>query len=81
MAGRILTNPDLRLSTWLLLVGGVFLLFLALVGTFTGRISARFSWCYRAEEPRTFLWLVAMYCLGGVFLIGCFLYKAYGISN
>jgi hypothetical protein len=36
---------------------------------------------YRAEEPRTFWVDVALYYLGGVWSLGYFLYKIYGLSN
>ena len=70
----ILTSSDSGPSIGLL-IGGVFLFFLGAVSMFTGKASARFSWVYRAEEPTQFWWVVAMYYLGGLFLIGYFLYQ------
>jgi hypothetical protein len=58
-----------------LLIGGAFLLLLGLVSTFTGKASSRFSWVYRAESPKTFWWIVAVYYLGGIFLVGRFLFQ------
>ena len=57
---------------------GVFSLFLALAGTFTGEAFARFGRViYRSEEPRDF-WEVIVSCyLIGVGLIGYFLYCVY----
>jgi hypothetical protein len=53
-----------------LLVFGVLFLLLGLVSTFTGGVGVRFSWVYRAEDPKTFWQVVVMYYLGGVGLIG-----------
>jgi hypothetical protein len=63
-----------------LLIGGI-LFSLAVFSTFTGKISARFCWVYRTKEPIVFWLVLASYYLGGVSLIGFFLYKAYGLSN
>lgn len=61
---------------------GVFLLSMAAFSTLSGKISARFSWVYRAKEPVVFWLVVATYCLGGVLFIGIFLLsKASGISK
>ena len=59
---------------------GIFFLFLAVGGTLTGEAWARFGRVVcRAKEPKEFWWLIAMQYLGGVGLIGYFLYKVYGI--
>ena len=71
---------SLKLPTILLLMGGV-LFYAAVFATFTGKISARFSWVYRTKEPISFWLLVAAYYLGGVCFIGYFLYKVHGPSN
>jgi hypothetical protein len=65
-----------------LLIFGVFSFFLAVSGTCTGEAWARFGRVvYRAKEPKKFWRLVSVYYLGGVCLIGYFLYKVYGLSN
>ena len=62
----------------LLIFGGV-LLILAVNGTCTGEAWERFGQAvYRDEEPNQFWLLVATEYLGGLFLIGYFLYKIYG---
>ena len=63
-----------------LLIRGI-LFSLAVYSTFTGKISARFCWVYRAKEPIVFRLVLATHYLGGVCLLGCFLYKVYGLSN
>ena len=73
-------HSSLKPPTTLLLMGGV-LFYAAVFATFTGKISARFSWAYRTKEPIVFWLLVAAYYLGSVCFIGYFLYKAYGPSN
>jgi len=57
-----------------LLIFGVFFLFLAGAGTLTGEALARGGVVYRTEEPKEFWWVIAIECLGGVGLIGYFLY-------
>ena len=75
--------PDLQLllrSPYFSLIVGVISFSLGTVWTCTGRAWIRFhGWVYRAEEPTDFWFVVAMYYLIGVFLIGYFLYKAYGL--
>ena len=62
-----------------LLVFGVFLLFIAVVGTYTGKAWARFGQqVHRAKQPKEFWWVIAMQYLGGVGFIGYYLYKVYG---
>ncbi|HEY1939271.1 MAG TPA: hypothetical protein VGJ33_15165 [Candidatus Angelobacter sp.] len=59
---------------------GVVSTFAAVVYTCMGKVWVRFNgWVYRAEEPRTFWVQVALLYLGGVWFLGCFLYKIYGI--
>jgi hypothetical protein len=42
----------------------------------TGRTWVRFGgWAYRANEPKTFWWNVAVLFLIGLFLLGCCLHK------
>ena len=53
------------------LVFGVFLLFLGAAYTCMGKSYIRFQgWVYRSEETKEFWSSVAMYYLGGIFLIG-----------
>jgi len=48
----------------------------ATVWTCMGKVWVRFNgWVYRANEPRSFWWEVALYYLGGVCFIGYFLSK------
>jgi hypothetical protein len=64
------------------LIFGAFLFLLGVVGTCTGEAWARYGVVvYRDEKPKQFWWLVASYYLGGLGLIGYFLYKVYGLSN
>jgi hypothetical protein len=61
-----------------LLIFGVVLLCLGVGGTCTGEAWGRFGVVvYRDEEPKQFWLLVATQYLGGLFLIGLFLYKGY----
>jgi hypothetical protein len=47
--------------------------------TLTGKVWVRFhGWVYRADEPKTFWWNVAMFYIIGLFLIGCCLQIVYG---
>jgi hypothetical protein len=62
---------DRKAHGWL--IGGGFFLFLAVVGTLTGEALARGGMVYRDEEPKKFWRLIAIQCLGGVFLIGLYL--------
>jgi hypothetical protein len=63
-----------------LLIGGVFLLFLAVGGTCAGKAPQYFGRVvYRDEEPKRFWRLVASYYVCGLGLIGHFLYKVYGL--
>jgi hypothetical protein len=73
-------NPFTSLAHWWddqkphgWLICGGFFLFLAVVGTLTGEALARGGMVYRDEEPKEFWWLIAIECLGGVFLIGLYL--------
>ncbi len=73
-------NPFTSLAHWWddqkphgWLIGGGFFLFLAVVGTLTGEALARGGRVYRDEEPKVFWWVIAIECLGGVFLIGLYL--------
>jgi len=72
-------HSDLR-PPYGLLILGVFLLVLAVNGTCTAEAWAHFGLVvYRDEEPKQFWWLVASQYLGGLGLIGYFLYKVYGL--
>jgi len=76
-----LFRPDSNLGPpYGLLWFGIFLLFLGVVWTYTGKAWVRLhGWVYRAEEPNWFWWQVAQCWLCGVGLIGYFLYKVYGL--
>jgi hypothetical protein len=63
-------------SSYYFLILGVFLFSLGVVGTCTGKTSARFCWVYRAKEPVVFWLLVATYYLSGVLFIGIFCARA-----
>jgi hypothetical protein len=78
----------MRDSFWLLrppytlFVAGMFILFLAVLYTYTGKAWIRFhGWVYRAKEPKRYWLEVAAYYVGGVFLIGIFLYEVRAFSN
>ena len=59
-----------------LLTFGTFVLFLAVVYTYTGKAWIRFhGWVDRADEPKRYWLEVAAYYLVGVVLIGLFLFK------
>jgi hypothetical protein len=61
-----------------LLLFGIFSLLLAVVGTCTGEALAEFGRVvHRKKEPKQFWQLIAIYYLGGVCLIGYFLYKVH----
>jgi len=61
-----------------LILGGISFS-LGVVWTCTGKARTRFyGWVYRAEEPTQFWWVVAIYYLGGILLVGIFLYRVYG---
>ena len=65
-----------------LLFFGLFLILLGAVGTTTGEAWARFGRVIcRDKQPRQFWGLIAVDYLGGVFLIGYYLYKVHGLSN
>jgi len=56
------------------LIFGCIFLSAAVIFTFTGKALGRYgSWVCRAKDPSGFWLLVALYYLGGVFFIGCFL--------
>jgi hypothetical protein len=58
------------------LICGIGLLFLAVGGALTGQTLARYGQIInRSENPKNFWWTVALYFLGGVSLIGYYLYK------
>jgi hypothetical protein len=59
-----------------LAIFGMFLLFLAMLYTYTGKAWIRFhGWVYRAEEPKRYWLEVTMYYLGAVVMFGLFWYK------
>jgi hypothetical protein len=58
------------------LILGVVAISAAAVFTCVGKVWVRFNgWVYRAKEPGTFWWEVALYFLGGVRLVGYFFSK------
>jgi hypothetical protein len=61
-------------SPYVFLIIGISLFAAALVYMYTGKASTRYRWVYRTKEPHEFWWAVAMWCLGGVFFVGIFLY-------
>ena len=62
------------------LILGVLSVSAAMVFTYTGKAWVRFNgWVYRAKEPGWFWWDVALYYLVGVWFVGYFLYKVYGL--
>ena len=64
----------------ILLITGILSFSAAIVWTYTGKAWIRFhGWIYRAERPTRFWWEVAMYYLGGLFLIGLYLYKIHAL--
>jgi hypothetical protein len=76
-------NPFTSISNWwnaqepppAYLILGFFSLILAVVGTCTGTtLAPHHGVFHRADDPKEFRWLVATYCLGGVFFIGYYLY-------
>jgi hypothetical protein len=65
-----------------LLTFGVFLLILAVVYTYAGKVFAPFhGWIYRADEPKRYWLEVAIYYLGGVCMIALSLYRSGVFSN
>jgi len=64
------------------LIVGVILISGAAFFAYTGKVWVRFSgWVYRDKEPGVFWGEVAAYFLVGVFFVGYFLSKVYGLSN
>jgi hypothetical protein len=62
-------------SPYVVLIVGLMSFSAAVVWTVTGRAWIRFhGWVYRAKEPRRFWLEVVVYYLGGVGLLGYFLY-------
>jgi hypothetical protein len=76
MADSHLTPPP---YAWLLL--GIFTVVMAVVATCTGEAWSRGCVVYRAKKPVEFWFVVAIYYVGGVFLIGYFLFEVYGFPN
>jgi hypothetical protein len=65
-----------------LLDAGMFVLFLAVIYTYTGKAYIRFhGWVYRADEPKRYWLEVVAYYVVGVGLIGLFLYSFNAFSN
>lgn len=53
----------------------------ALYSTFSGSVSSRYRWIYRAKEPIGFWLVVAIYYLGSLLCFGCFFYDVYRPSE
>ena len=72
--------PSLLRPPYIFLVLGVIFLFVGVVSTCTGVSWARFGRViYRDKEPNEFWWDVGVSYLGGVFFIGVFIYRLYGL--
>jgi hypothetical protein len=68
MTGILLRPP------YIFLILGVIFISVATIYTYMGKVWVRFNgWVYRAEKPGTFWAEVALYHLGGLWFIGCFL--------
>lgn len=68
------THKQLPPSGFLLI--GILFFLGAVVSTCTGKTTARTgSMIYRAEEPRTFWWVVAMYYVSALVFVGLYLYE------
>ena len=77
-AGRVafLLRPP-----FVFLILGIMSISAAAVFTCMGKVWVRANgWIYRAKEPRWFWWEIALDFFIGVWFIGYFLYKAYGIA-
>ncbi len=81
----MLLMPDLNSllrPPYVFLLLGIISISAATVFTCTGKVWVRFNgWVYRAKKPGTFWLEVALYYLGGVWFVGYFFYKIYGLSN
>jgi hypothetical protein len=66
---------------WLMI--GVFSLLLALASMLTGQSFAGRGgrMADRSEDPKGFRWNVASWLLFGVFFVGYYFYKVYGLPN
>jgi hypothetical protein len=77
--------PDLHSllrPPYIFLILGIISLSVGVISTCTGVTWARYGRViYRAQEPKQFWCDVAVCYLGGVWFIGYFLYKVYGLSN
>ena len=64
------------------LLVGVFSLFMAVVGTLTGKTVGRIGRViYRTKEPKVFWEAIGTYYVIGLCFIGYFTYKVYGPSH
>lgn len=67
---------------YIFLIVGILSTSAAVVYTCLGKVWVRFNgWVYRAEKPGTFWVEVALYYLGGLWFVGYFWYKVYGLWN
>lgn len=65
-----------------LFTAGMFVLFLAVLYTYTGKAWIRFhGWVYHVKEPNRYWLEVGAYYLVGSGLIGLFLYEVHWFSN
>jgi hypothetical protein len=63
-------------SHYIYLILGTLFFCGGVVSMFAGKTSARTGrMIYRATEPRTFWWVVAMYYLGALFFVGLYLFQ------
>ena len=74
-------NSHLR-PPYALLFFGIFFFAIAVFGTCTGQIWGRNGEkTFRAKDPKTFWLGTISYYLGGIGLIGYYLYKVHAFSN
>lgn len=73
---------DLLRPPYVFLTVGVMSISAATFFTCTGKVWVRFNgWVYRVNKPGWFWREVGLYYLGGIYFIGCFLHKVYGLWN
>jgi hypothetical protein len=68
-------SPQIE-SPYYFLILGVLMFSGAVLSICTGKTSARTGrWIYRAKEPSTFWWVVAIYYLGALLFLGIYWYE------
>jgi len=81
---RFLSDPSwLPSPPCMSFIGGMFLLSLGVIYTYTGKVWARYRncWVHRADEPKRYWSEVVVYYLLGLGLIGLFLYEVHAFSS